>query len=226
LINQSPRRSTDVDYSWEGDLEEKRNELGRLFERRLLPEVKRKYGYDGSVMNADGPQDVSAAVKSVILAFYNTALPHSRIELPVEITRMALCDPPVAVAVDGAILLTATDQDMVESKVVALLNRTFVKARDFVDLFLFRNHLAADSRARLLEKFDRLDLSGAARSSRMALLRDSRTVYISSIREIIAGQMDPASRETLEAGGGAETVYDSAIRILDDTITPPGGPVT
>jgi hypothetical protein len=218
LVDASPRRSDDIDYSWDSDLETKRNELLLLFQRRLLAEVKRSIGYDGEVTNADGPGDDSIVVKTLELVFYNTAIPNSRIVLPVEITRIARSDPPTAVAADSTIILTVSNQDMVESKVISLLNRTFVKARDFVDLFLFCRYLGHNSRDRLEAKLAELGVTKESVRSRMDSIRDNRLVHVKNIAVVVSDQIDEAARETLEAGGGAETIYKTVMGILEDLL--------
>ena len=49
LLNASARTSADIDYHWEGDLQRKQVEIVDVLRSRLLPEVKRQFGYDGDV---------------------------------------------------------------------------------------------------------------------------------------------------------------------------------
>ncbi len=220
LLDASPRRSDDIDYSWDNDLLSKRDELLELFQRKLLPELKRTFGYEGSVAKDDGPGDDSTVVKVLELAFYNMTIPGSRIVLPVEITKIARTDSPKAIPADSKIILTVSDQDMVESKVIALLNRTFVKARDFVDLFLFQKNLGKDSARRLQAKLAELQVTPESVRSRMDSLRDNAVVHTNNIAEVVSDQMDEAARETLEAGGGAKSIYESVIGVLEDLLAP------
>jgi len=214
LLNRSPRRSNDIDYNWDSDLEAKRNELLTLFRRKLLPDVKRTTGHEGSVGNADGPEDDTNMVKGIELAFYNAAIPDSRIVIPVEITRISRSDPPLAVAAESTIILTVSDQDMVESKVIALLNRTFVTARDFIDVFLFRTHVRDNSQKRLEEKLFSQGITGESVRSRLDALQKNRVAHVKSVAEAVNAQMDEEARLTLAAGGGAETIYESVMGIL------------
>src|SRR5450830_1288091 len=88
LLDASARTSTELDYHWQGELEEKQQELIVLFKTKLLPEVNRAFGYEGTVRPVAGPDFESDNVKVVELAFYKTDVPESRIEIPVDITRI------------------------------------------------------------------------------------------------------------------------------------------
>ena len=65
LLDHGIRRSVDIDYHWEGDLEAKQRELIDLFGRRLLPDVRRQLGLEGSVAAARGAAAESTAVAIV-----------------------------------------------------------------------------------------------------------------------------------------------------------------
>jgi len=220
FLDNSPRRSNDIDYHTDGELEDKRDKLISLFERTLLPEVKRSLGYEGDVRTADGPGDDSTVVKRLELAFYKTATAYSRIEIPVEVTRVAITDKPQSRAVDGTVMLTVSNQDMVESKVIALVNRRVVEARDFVDIFLYRNQLAGDSRNRLEEKLKQAGLTGEALASRLARLESRREVDIRNIAAVLQQQVDEQVRQALEAGGGAGQVHDTVMSTVTELIAP------
>ena len=56
LLNGSPRMSADVDYHWDGDLEEKRAEVAGLLERAFLPRVEEEFGFAGRIVPAGGPE--------------------------------------------------------------------------------------------------------------------------------------------------------------------------
>ena len=96
LLDRGVRRSVDIDYHWEGDLEVKQRELIDLFDRRLLPDVRRQLGLEGSVAAARGAAAESTAVAIVDLAFWQLHSTIGRIEIPVEITRIECADPPAA----------------------------------------------------------------------------------------------------------------------------------
>jgi hypothetical protein len=44
LLNRGCRTSLDIDYHWDGDLDNKQAELLELLRGKLLPEVKRRFG--------------------------------------------------------------------------------------------------------------------------------------------------------------------------------------
>ena len=131
LLDTSARTSTDLDYHWQGRLEEKQQELIVLFKTKLLPEVNREYGYEGTVRPATGPDSESDIIKIIELAFYKRDVPGSSIEIPVDITRIECLDAPIVKTCDGVVFLTVSEADMVESKIIAVLNRIHVETRDF-----------------------------------------------------------------------------------------------
>ncbi len=219
LIDDSPRLSDDIDYHWSGDLARKRDELVSLFERKLIPAVRRTLGYDGSVNPMDHPADESVTAKGLVLAFYKQGVARSRIELPVEITTVQSSDPPAVRTVSGTLLLTLSDQDMVESKIVALLNRVYPTARDFVDLFLFERNLSDDSPQRVADKLARAGVSAWACTERMHALRTGKERYIRSIALVVDEQLDPEAAETLHLGGGPAMVYETALRLLTKAVS-------
>ena len=70
LLDASSRTSIDIDYHWEGDLDAKQAEIVEVLRKRLLPEVKRQFDYDGDVRPAEGPAAESPIVRIVRMAFY------------------------------------------------------------------------------------------------------------------------------------------------------------
>lgn len=106
LLDKGPRQSVDVDYHWAGDLAAKQQELIALFERRLLPDVRRQVGLDGNVTAARGEPD-SALVATIDLAFWRLGSTLGRIEIPVDVIRIECVDPPVARTADGVVYRTA-----------------------------------------------------------------------------------------------------------------------
>ena len=82
---------------------------------------------------------------TVELAFWKLGSSLGRIEIPIDVTRIECVDPPVARTADGIVYRTASDADMVESKVISILMRTFLEHRDLLDLHLFASHLPADA---------------------------------------------------------------------------------
>lgn len=213
FLDQSVRKSRDIDYHWEGDLVAKQGELVSLFNRRLLPEIKRRLGYDGDVRAATGPEADSPAVRIVELAFWSSSS-QGRIEVPVDITRIVCRDPVTVRTADGVVYPTPSDADLIEGKVIALFNRRYLQHRDFVDLFLFSSHLRPDSAERLRDKFATLSI---ARETILQQLRDFEThsdYHIRNIASVITEQLEPSAAANIEAAGGAKMVFETVHRLL------------
>ncbi|MHC4105052.1 MAG: hypothetical protein ACYSR9_08935, partial [Planctomycetota bacterium] len=101
LIDKSPRTSMDVDYHTSEDIEQKRDEVIALLEKKLLPEIKKKFGYEGTVAPAHGPEKDAPFVKTIDLAFYIKDFAHSRTETCVDIMNMKVSDKSVSRTTDG-----------------------------------------------------------------------------------------------------------------------------
>ena len=216
-LNQSARLSRDLDYHWEGDLAAKQAELVSLFTRRLLPEVKRRLGYDGDVRGAAGPGTDSPAVCVVELAFWSANSP-GRIEVPVDITRIVCHDPLTVRTVDGVVYPTPSDADLIEGKVITLFNRRYIQHRDFVDLFLFSSHLRPDSTERLRGKLSTLAIERETILGQLRDLAEHQDYHIRSIAAVIADQLDPSAAANIEAAGGAELVFETVRQLLVTTL--------
>jgi len=214
LLDKSPRMSMDVDYHWEGTLEDKQREVVAFLKKRVLPEVRRKFGYEGTAAPATGPAADSIFVKVIDQDFYKTNVPDSRIEIPLDITRIECLDKPIVRTQGGVVYLTVSDTDMIESKVLALINRTYVEARDMVDVFLFENFLAPQSMERMREKLTRLSVSRENIAERVEAIARTREVHLRNMREIITSQLDAETTSRLDEGGSAEAMWDRVIKIL------------
>lgn len=214
LLDQSARLSSDIDYHWEGDLDTKQQELIALFDRRLLPEIKRQWGYEGNARAATGPNADSPALRIVELAFWRPGMPNSRIEIPVEITRIVCLDSPAARTANGVVYPTASDADLIESKVIALLNRQVTEHRDFCDVFLFSSHLAANAAERLHTKLTRLGISQEKIARRLGDFITKQDFHIRQIQGVVDGQLDPAAAANINAAGGAKLVYQNVLEVL------------
>lgn len=219
LLDASCRASVDIDYHWEGDLDEKQAEIVEVLRKRFLPEIKRQFAYDGDIRAARGGDAESPVVRVVAIAFYRPAEAGSRIEIPLEITRIARLDPPVVRTIAGTVFLTVSDADMIESKILALLNRTFTQPRDILDIFLYQESQRPDTPERLSQKFDALSLSPAEVSKRFGRLRDARSVHVRELERILDAQVDPAVAANLRIAGGAAMIWDQAMRLLSDRLT-------
>ena len=215
LLDGSCRTSLDVDYHWDGDLERKRDEILLLLKKKLLPEVRRRLGYDGSAESSAGPDADSPAVKTIALALYKRDVPGSRIELPVDVTRIACLDAPVVRTTGGTVYLTASDADMAESKVIALLQRVFTQDRDLLDLFLFQDALPPDVKARLKKKLSMLRVSRGDVTKRLHALRENADVHARGVNKIIEDQVDGPAAANLKAAGGGTVVCRNVLGLLD-----------
>lgn len=222
LLDRGVRRSIDIDYHWDGDLESKQRELVDLFERRLLPDVRRQMRLDGSVGIARGAAAESPAVAVVEVAVWQLGSGLGRIEIPVEVTRIECADPAAARTADGIVYRTASDADMLESKVIAIVGRAFVEHRDLVDLHLFASHAAADAPARLRRKLDRLGIGPATVRRRLDDLEQGRDRHAAAVDAVIREQVDPPSAATLAAAGGGRSMLASVRGLLAGLLDDPG----
>ncbi len=223
LLSQSCRTSVDIDYHWDGNLSDKQEQLVELLTKRLIPEVKRQFGYDGHIQKATGPDADSPFVKTVLAIFYRMGDRPDRLEMPVEITSIPCLDRPIVRTVSGTVILTASDADMVEGKVIALFGRTFVEARDIIDLFLFRDHFLSDSSHRVKEKFKRLAISAQAVAGRFRSLVDERARYERLLDRIIADQVEDAVAANLVSAGGGAMIMDEVLNLLCKRLDMPDG---
>lgn len=211
LLDQGARVSRDVDYHWSGDFARKQQEILALFTRRLLPEVRRRMELDGDVRAGGGPDIESPAVRTVELAFWRPGVANSRIELPVEITRIVLFDPPAARAVSGVIYRTPSNADMIESKVVALFNRHTLEHRDLCDLFLFDDHFVPEAPDRLRRKLQVLGIAPQRVRERLESLQRDRSYHVKALGEVVSQQLDAPASEGIAAAGGPAVVLDAAL---------------
>ena len=217
FLDQSVRQSRDLDYHWEGDLAAKQAELASLFKRRLLPDVKRRLGYDGDVRATTGPGADSPSVCIVELAFWSAGSP-GRIEVPVDITRIICRDPVTVRTADGVVYPTPSDADLIEGKVIALFNRRYIQHRDFVDLFLFSSHLRLDSSERLQDKFTALGINKESILRQLRDFAEHTDYHIRSIAAVISDQLDPSAAANIEAAGGATLVFETVRQLLVTTL--------
>ena len=213
FLDQSARQSRDLDYHWEGDLATKQEELVSLFKRRLLPEIKRRLGYDGDVRAATGPDAESPAVRIVELAFWSAGST-GRIEVPVDITRIVCRDPVTVRTADGVVYPTPSDADLIEGKVIALFNRHYIQHRDLVDLFLFSSHLRPDSAERLRVKFATIAINQETILRQLGDFESHPDYHIRSIAAIITDQLDPSAAANIETAGGAKLLFETVRHLL------------
>ncbi len=212
LLDNSQRFSVDIDYHWGGDLEAKQNELLRLCRRVILGHVRQEFGYEASASLRTGPDADSPSAKFVDLRFWKADL---RLEIPVEITRIQCLDPPIIRTAGGTVHPTASDADLIESKIMAVLNRLYLQHRDLVDVFLYGDKLRPDSPGRLKQKLATLQLRPETVARRLKDLEENREYHAGAIQKVIDEQMEPTVAQQMNAGGGGRAVLDSALnRIL------------
>jgi hypothetical protein len=226
LLNASARTSTDIDYHCDGDLQAKQTEIVNVLRGKLLPEVKRQLGYDGDVQPATGPEAESPAVRIIEMAFYRIAEPGSRIEIPIEITRVVRLDAPVVRTLAGTVYLTVSDADMIESKIIALLNSRYCRVRDVLDIFLFQDSLSADAPARLLKKLSLLVMPIVDAIAAVDRFETNRAVHVRELDRLLHEQVDAPVSANLRAAGGAAMVWDAVFRLLRDNLTKAKEPAT
>lgn len=215
FLNNSVRTSDDIDYHWSGEFEQKQADLVSFLNRVVVPEARRLMGYDGTAAPRHGPDAESPAVRIIDLAFWHTGVANSRIEIPIEITRIMCADAVNIRTVEGTIYSTASDADMIESKVLAVLNRTVLRHRDLVDLFLFRDQLRPDSRRRIAAKMQALGIMRDQASNRLRDLHTHVDYHGRATQAVINAQIDPPAAAQLNDVGGGKLVMDSVLVLLD-----------
>ena len=214
LLNQSARMSTDIDYHWEKDFSNKQKELVAVFQRKLIPDVKRQLGYDGTALEATGSEAESPAVKVINLSFWKPDVPYSRIEVPVEITRIICHDKMIVRAAEGVIYPTASDADMIESKIIGVFNRRVLQHRDLLDIFLFAGQLISESPERITKKMGKPGIEKKDVQSRLNDLEKSFSYHVKAIDQVIDSQFEPESAANLKVAGGGEMILKEIIKIL------------
>jgi hypothetical protein len=220
LLDRGTRRSVDIDYHWDGDLAAKQAELVSLCSRRLLPDVRRQLDLDGSATPARSAGHDSTAVSTVDLAFWRLGSTLGRIEIPIDITRIDCLDPPTARTADGIVYRTPSNADLFESKVIAVLGRTFVEHRDLIDLHLFASHAAPDAAERIRGKLSRIGLGEPALRRRLDEVGQSAERHAAAIEAVIGSQLDEAAAGVLMECGGGRAVLESVRGLLAGLLRP------
>jgi hypothetical protein len=217
LLDNSQRFSVDIDYHWSGDLDAKQRELLRLCRRVILAQVRRELGYEGAVSPRTGPDADSPNARFVDLRFWKGGL---HIEIPLEVTRIICLDPPTIRTAGGTVHATPSDADLIESKVIAVLNRLFLQHRDLVDVFLYGNKLRPDSPSRLKRKLAELQLHSESVVRRLKDLQDHREYHAAAIQKVIDEQMDTAVAQQMNVGGGGGAVLGEALNLIVQVCRP------
>lgn len=204
-------------------MEKKQGEIASLLRKKLLPLLRERLGYDGSVAIATGPEADAPFVRTVAVAVWQSGGAPGRITMPIDVTRIVCLDKPIVRTVDGVIYLSASDADMAESKVVALFARQSVAERDMVDVFLFQDRFLADSAGRARRKLGAVRLTEEAVAAALKKFAADRALHVRNINAIIAGQLDPQAAANIRKAGGAAMVFDQVMSILEDRLGLPAG---
>lgn len=214
FLDEGVRTSDDIDYHWTGDLAEKQNELVVSLRRVLLPAIFRRFGYAGSVNARTGLEADSSVVRIADLAFWKDGVPYSRIEIPVDVTRIICADSVQVRTVGGTIYATVSEGDMIESKVIAIFGRIRLMHRDIVDVYLFQDRFLADSAQRLVSKLDELKITSTDIESKMIDLREHGDYHAKAVQLVIDSQLDPDAAAQLNDAGGGQMVLDTIMALL------------
>ena len=211
LLDNSQRFSVDIDYHWGGDLDAKQQELQALCRRGILGQVRRELGYEGSVSVGTGRDADSPNARFVDLRFLKGT---THIEVPLEVTQIVCLDPSIIRTAGGTVHPTPSDADLIESKVIAVLNRTFLQHRDLVDIFLYGDKLRQDSPARLKQKLVKMELRPEMVAQRLKNLQENREYHATAIQKVIDQQMNPTVAQQMNSGGGGRAVLESALNLI------------
>ena len=84
-----------------------------------MGQVRRELGYEGSAFDRKGPHADSPNAESSTSDF------GVQVEIPLEITKIVWLDPPTIRTASGIVYATPSDTDLVESEIIAVLNRIF-----------------------------------------------------------------------------------------------------
>jgi hypothetical protein len=195
----------------------KQRELLSLCRRVILGRIRRELGYEGSAAVRSGPDADSPNAAFVELRFWKDNL---RIEIPLGVTQILCLNPPTIRTAAGTVHPTPSDADLIESKVIAILNRVFLQHRDLVDLFLYGDKLPPDAHARLKRKLAKMRLHPETVARRLKDLQENREYHAAAIQKVIDEQMDSTVAQQVNAGGGGRTVLDSALILMTRACPP------
>jgi hypothetical protein len=95
-----------------------------------------------------------------------------------------------------------------------VFNRLFIQHRDFLDIFLFGDHLSSESPTRLKEKFEKLQVNPATIESRLKDLRQNADYHARAVQAVIDSQLDPVAAGQVNIGGGGQTVFGRALELI------------
>jgi hypothetical protein len=138
----------------------------------------------------------------------------THIEVPLEVTQIVCLDPSIIRTAGGTVHPTPSDADLIESKVIAVLNRIFLQYRDLVDIFLYGDKLRPDSPSRLKQKLAKMELRPEMVAKRLKDLQENREYHATAIQKVIDQQMEPPVAQQMNSGGGGRAILDSALNLI------------
>lgn len=112
-------------------------------------------------------------------------------------------------------MLTVSDADLIESKILAVFLRNPIAARDIVDIYLFQNHVSIDVESRLADKCRKLSISPSWMTEAWDRIRKRRGLLTSAIDSVLAEQMAPAVAANLRRAGGAKMMLEEAFALIE-----------
>ncbi len=104
---------------------------------------------------------------------------------------------------------------MIESKVIAILDRIALRHRDIIDVFLFQDRFRSDSAQRLKSKLHALKLHDNDIQKKMRDLQEHSDYHAQATQEVIDTQLDPEAAAQLNDSGGGGMVLDKVMSILN-----------
>ena len=211
LLDNSHRFSVEIDYHWGGDLGAKQRELLALCRRVILGQVRRELGCEGSSSVRLGSDADSPNAKFVDLRFWKGDV---HVEIPLEVTRILCLDAPTIRTASGTVHPTPSDADLIESKVIAVLNRLILQHRDLLDIFLYGDKLRPDSPARLRQKLAKMELHRETVIRRLEDLQKNGEYHAAAVQKVIDEQVESTVAQQLNSGGGGRAVLDSALNLV------------
>ena len=191
------------------------------FDLCRITNVRRRFGLDGSVRASPIESPAAAMIE---LAFWSIGTDLGRLEIPIDIIRLECLDPPTVRTADGILYRTASNADLLEAKVLAVVGRTFLEHRDLVDIFLFASHAAPDAAERLTRKLGSLRIGPEIVARRLADLRSHDARHVAAVDHVIREQLDDEAAASLRLAGGGALVLSAVSRLLTQLLGPsPGG---
>jgi len=219
-LDGSGRSSRDLDYHvGRGDPLTRAEAIGKFLTERAIPEVRRLVGYDGRVSRENHPGAEPLATMALIrVAFWRHEPTKRRIETSVDLIQLPLADPPEPRLVDGRVYLTISDADMIEAKLIALLNRVFIAPRDLFDIHQFQGALSVDTATRLDRKLAGLGLDEAKVRRQWSRLRRQERYLAKALDDLLETGVDQEVAEGLRRAGGGSAMYTRVAERLEEII--------